>query len=110
MRHNGADSEVKPTGPVIVATTNRGKVAELSRIARAYALDVLGLRLLSWSCRGFDTVDRDVSRVLKRLEPDLKPGAIVLLHEAIPTSAELVEGVLVMIRESGMRCAEPSAL
>lgn len=74
------------------------------------ALDLLGLRLLSWSCRGFDTVEKDVSRVLRRIEPDLKPGAIVLLHEAIPTSAELVEGVLVMIHEHGLKCAEPSVL
>jgi hypothetical protein len=55
-------------------------------------------------------VEKDVARVLKRLEPDLKPGAIVLLHEAIPTSAELIERTLGMIRERGLRCAEPGEL
>ena len=73
-------------------------------------LDMLGLRLLSWSCRGYDAVESNVARVLKRLEPDLKPGAIVLLHEAIPTSVELVERTLGMIRERGLRCAEPGEL
>ena len=74
------------------------------------ALDELGLRLMSWSCRGFDTVDPDVPRVLRRMASNVKPGAIVLLHEAIPTSVELVEGILGIARAKGLRWADPTSL
>jgi len=74
------------------------------------ALDELDLRLMSWSCRGFDTVDPNVPRVLRRMADDVKPGAIVLLHEAIPTSVELVEGILELARAKGLSWADPKAV
>ncbi|HEX7382208.1 MAG TPA: polysaccharide deacetylase family protein [Nevskiaceae bacterium] len=40
-----------------------------------------GLRLVSWTRRGFDTVDPDAPRVLRRLERHLAPGDILLLHD-----------------------------
>ena len=71
------------------------------------ALAWLGLRLISWSCRGFDGVDQNVPRILSRLEPDLKPGAIVLLHEGLASSAAVMEGTLKMIRERGLVIRSP---
>jgi peptidoglycan/xylan/chitin deacetylase (PgdA/CDA1 family) len=41
----------------------------------------LGLHLVSWSARGFDTRQGDATRVLARLTRGLAPGAIVLLHD-----------------------------
>lgn len=41
----------------------------------------LGLHLVSWTRRGFDTRERDAARVLARLERGLGPGDIVLLHD-----------------------------
>ncbi len=40
-----------------------------------------GLRLASWSRRGFDTVSRDPDRVLARLTRGLRGGEILLLHD-----------------------------
>jgi len=40
-----------------------------------------GLRLASWSRRGFDTVHRDPDRVLARLTRGLRGGEILLLHD-----------------------------
>jgi peptidoglycan-N-acetylglucosamine deacetylase len=40
-----------------------------------------GLTLCSWTRRGFDTVERDAARVLRRLENDLAAGDILLLHD-----------------------------
>lgn len=40
------------------------------------------LELVSWTRRGFDTVDRDPARVLKRLTRGLAGGDILLLHDA----------------------------
>ena len=41
----------------------------------------LGLKLASWSARGFDTRVGDATRVEKSLLRDLRPGAILLLHD-----------------------------
>ncbi len=41
----------------------------------------LGLRLVSWSRRAFDTREGDPRRVLARLVSGLGPGAILLLHD-----------------------------
>jgi peptidoglycan/xylan/chitin deacetylase (PgdA/CDA1 family) len=41
----------------------------------------LGLRLASWTRRGFDTVDPDASVVLQRLTQGLRGGDILLLHD-----------------------------
>ncbi len=67
------------------------------------ALKVLGLRLMGWNCRGFDGKDLNVERVLGRIRKDLKPGAILLLHEAVPTTLEVLEGTLKMLEERKLR-------
>jgi peptidoglycan/xylan/chitin deacetylase (PgdA/CDA1 family) len=41
----------------------------------------LGLRLASWTRRGFDTVERDAQRVAQRLERGLAARDILLLHD-----------------------------
>ncbi len=74
------------------------------------ALDSLDLRLMGWSCRGYDGTDADVNRVCKRIENRLKPGCIVLLHESRPSSVELLRRVLGTIREHGLKPAPPGAL
>jgi len=44
-------------------------------------LNRLGLRLASWTRRGFDTCERDPQAVLAKLLEDLKAGDILLLHD-----------------------------
>lgn len=41
----------------------------------------LGLRLVSWSARGYDTRVKDVAQVTNRLLRGLEAGAILLLHD-----------------------------
>lgn len=41
----------------------------------------LGLARVAWSARGFDALAADPTTVVARIERDLAPGAIVLLHE-----------------------------
>jgi peptidoglycan/xylan/chitin deacetylase (PgdA/CDA1 family) len=41
----------------------------------------LGLRLAAWTRRGYDTRTADPEQVCRRLMRDLKPGAILLLHD-----------------------------
>jgi peptidoglycan/xylan/chitin deacetylase (PgdA/CDA1 family) len=43
----------------------------------------LGLRLVSWTRRGYDTVDADAPRVLRRLVDGLAAGDVLLLHDGV---------------------------
>jgi peptidoglycan/xylan/chitin deacetylase (PgdA/CDA1 family) len=55
---------------------------------------ILGLEVMAWNRRGFDAVERDAGKVLARILPHLTHGDIVLLHEATPIAAEVLEGLL----------------
>ena len=68
-----------------------------------------GLARLAWTARGYDAVDGDPVRVLQRIARDLRPGAIVLLHEgaAHGRSVEIVEGALCLLAERGYATVEP---
>jgi peptidoglycan/xylan/chitin deacetylase (PgdA/CDA1 family) len=44
-------------------------------------LGVMGLRLATWTRRGFDTKDRSSKRVLNRLMRNLAAGDVLLLHD-----------------------------
>ena len=41
----------------------------------------LGLFFVSWTSRGYDTIERDASKVLARLTSELQAGDILLLHD-----------------------------
>jgi peptidoglycan-N-acetylglucosamine deacetylase len=69
-----------------------------------------GLEIVAWSVRGFDGLRRtDPDRLLNRIERGLKPGAIVLLHDAAehddftPASVGALPRLLEIIREKGLR-------
>jgi len=55
----------------------------------------LGLRLASWSVRGFDTRDGDAARVGHRLLRGLRSGAILLLHDG--NAARTADGIPVIL-------------
>jgi peptidoglycan-N-acetylglucosamine deacetylase len=82
----------------------------------------LGLRLVSWTRRGFDTVDRNPTAVLAKLTRGLRAGDILLLHDGgaartthgTPVILEVLPRLLdlcaaasltsVTLRSSAMRC------
>lgn len=72
----------------------------------------LGLRLTSWSARGFDTRIGDVERVKMRLLRGLRADAILLLHDGnaartldgIPVILEVLPTVLAAARAANLRC------
>jgi peptidoglycan/xylan/chitin deacetylase (PgdA/CDA1 family) len=71
----------------------------------------LGLRLASWSARGFDTRIDDAERVKNRLLHGLQAGAILLLHDGnaartpdgIPLILEVLPPVLAAARAASLR-------
>jgi peptidoglycan/xylan/chitin deacetylase (PgdA/CDA1 family) len=51
------------------------------------ALAAVGLRYVSWTRRGYDTVDAHAPRVLARLTRDLAAGDVLVLHDGVATGA-----------------------
>lgn len=70
-----------------------------------------GLRLAAWTRRGYDTRSGDVSAVLKRLLPGLRPGAILLVHDGhcartatgVPVVLALLPELFKHARQAGLR-------
>ena len=71
----------------------------------------LGLRLVSWTRRGFDTREHDAGRVAARLLRDLGPGDILLLHDGhsdrtstgVPVVLDVLPRLLAAARHQGLR-------
>lgn len=68
-----------------------------------------GLARVAWSARGFDAVQADPEKVWARIERDLRPGAIVLMHEGARhgRSVEALRTVLQGLKARGYRAVLP---
>lgn len=66
-----------------------------------------GMRLIGWTIRGFDGVQTTAEEVLSRVLPRLEPGAILVLHQGRPFSLEVLERVIVAVRERGYEFVVP---
>ena len=78
----------------------------------ASALKREGLTRVAWNARGFDAVVADPRRVLRGVERNLGPGAIVLMHEGAPHGRNL-EGMALLLQrldELGYRTLLPESL
>jgi peptidoglycan/xylan/chitin deacetylase (PgdA/CDA1 family) len=71
----------------------------------------LGLRLASWSRRGYDTRSADAATVCRRLLRDMKAGSILLIHDGncartaagIPVVLEVLPTLIDTARSAGLR-------
>jgi peptidoglycan/xylan/chitin deacetylase (PgdA/CDA1 family) len=97
--------------------TITGAIGEAPRFFRAPAglrnpflagvLAPLGLRLASWTRRGFDTVERNPGTVLARLVHGLRAGDILLLHDG--HAARTASGTPVVLDVLPRLCAALAA-
>jgi peptidoglycan/xylan/chitin deacetylase (PgdA/CDA1 family) len=71
-----------------------------------------GLARVAWTARGFDAVVADPHKVLGLIERQLRPGAIVLLHEgaAHGRNVETLGLVLQRLQALGYRSVLPEEL
>ena len=76
----------------------------------ARACEQLGLTIVGWSARGFDGLKKaQPRRVAARIISDVRPGAIVLLHDAAevgdrkPAGVDALEAVLAAIDDRALR-------
>lgn len=71
-----------------------------------------GLRYVSWTRRGWDTVHRDPATVLQRLGRDLMAGDVLLLHDSVqartrngePVVLAVLPELLNLIGTKGLKC------
>ena len=69
----------------------------------------LGLTLVGWSARAFDTKTNDPEVVLKRIMPDVGPGAIILMHQGRRASIAMLTRVIDEVQRRGYRFVIPDA-
>lgn len=60
-----------------------------------------GMRLIGWSARGFDATMSDADGVLARLLPEVRPGAIIVLHQGRSWSLDVIARVITALQERG---------
>jgi peptidoglycan/xylan/chitin deacetylase (PgdA/CDA1 family) len=66
-----------------------------------------GMVLVGWSARAFDSTTNDPETVLRRLLPDVEPGAILLLHQGRSRSVEIISRVVAEIQQRGYTFVVP---
>lgn len=72
----------------------------------ARAVKKLGLQSVGWNVRSYDTSIKDVEKIKQRVLSQLKPGAIILLHDRLDFMPELLEVLIPAIKEKGYSFAE----
>ena len=65
------------------------------------ALARRGMRLIGWSARGFDGVRSNPDDVVRRILPNVTPGAILVLHQGLEHSLVVFERVIAEIQARG---------
>lgn len=60
-----------------------------------------GLQYMGWAARGFDTRCTDPARVLERLRPAFRPGAVLLVHQGHPHSPAVIGALLQALQDEG---------
>lgn len=71
------------------------------------AATAVGLKVIGWTARGYDTQCRTPHRIVRRILRGVEPGAIILLHDGnIPADRLLatVKLLLARLRERGYEC------
>ena len=72
----------------------------------AKAVKTLNLQSIGWNVRSYDTSIKDVEKIKQRVLSQLKPGAIILLHDRLDFMPELLEILIPAIKEEGYGFAE----
>ena len=56
---------------------------------------------VAWNIRSFDTTAKDSERLLARILDRLKGGDIILLHDSMPVTREILTELILRAREKG---------
>lgn len=67
----------------------------------AKAVRQLGYTSIGWNIRTLDTKQPAPDIILNSIRKELKPGSIILLHDRMPNSEQLVKQILDLLKEQG---------
>ncbi len=77
----------------------------------AKAVKICGLKTIGWNIRSYDTVDIERKngrkKVLNRIEKQLRPGSVILLHDRLQDEDLLVSELLDILDKKGYRYDRP---
>ncbi|MBO7144493.1 MAG: polysaccharide deacetylase family protein [Salinivirgaceae bacterium] len=65
------------------------------------AVKTLNLKTIGWTIRTYDTNRGSDAKIAHRIIRQLRPGAIILLHDRLPQSAERLQMVIDTVRKNG---------
>ena len=65
------------------------------------AVKTLNLKTIGWTIRTYDTNRCSDAKIARRISRQLRPGAIILLHDRLPQSAERLQMVIDTVRKNG---------
>ncbi len=68
------------------------------------AVDKMNYKVIGWNIRSLDTVITDTDKVLNRVIPKIKPGAIILFHDDNPRLPAILQKLLRYCADNGYRC------
>lgn len=72
----------------------------------AKAVKKLSLQSIGWNVRSYDTSIKDVEKIKERVLSQLKPGAIILLHDRLDFMPELLDTLIPAIKNKGYAFTE----
>lgn len=58
------------------------------------------LHVIGWSVRSFDTVTKDSQRIFSRVRKQIKPGAIILMHDNCDQTIDALRLMLVYLKQN----------
>lgn len=61
------------------------------------------LKVVGWNARPFDTAVKDVSTLVRKVVRIVRPGAIILLHDRLPQTAEALPEIIETARNKGYK-------
>lgn len=74
------------------------------------AIKATGVRCIGWNVRSLDTLTNNVSEIVGRSTKNLKNGSIVLFHDNLPWSAQVLDEFLVEAKKKNLKVVSLSNL
>ena len=65
------------------------------------AVKNLNLKIIGWTIRTYDTNHCSNAKIARRISRQLRPGAIILLHDRLPQSAKRLQMVIDTVKAAG---------
>lgn len=64
------------------------------------------MKVIGWSIRSFDTTTQDYTKVVNRVLGQIKPGAVILLHDDRQNTPKILEAILLYTRQNNYQYAQ----